>query len=499
MQIRKCKRGCLNILSLFLIVGGCSNCYNTPTSGDATESVQLDIHAESDSLEEIHGEVDVDVGTDDVAPVDPVNEEDPLPDAPNCGNGELDDGEECDDGNRLNGDGCNWICQLGDGSLPGEPNPSACRYSLTSGPVTLEDLSPVGVTIGPLPFVWTSSEFAAVFFESEPNTIQFRRFDGMGFRIGTDFTVSSPGIIISYDLVWNGTSFALFYVDDTQGIFLQRLAADGDTIAPPVLVVPDPLARMPTADNIDGGYILVWLTDGVDPTIPMALCSTNGPHTAKAQFILSDGSAIGTPVTFWDSAWGPPVVATGQEGFGVSVTDYIEEESSCYYRFLHLSDDLGEVTESGYLSRGLGFDVTWTGGYYATSWTHWWGPWDGELCVARFHRTGVLETAPVCSAFFGELHDVLPPRLEAGCNGLSIIYPGVYASDPPNILFTALVRTDEQGREIESPNDFTCCTQTNLAYNLVQIDRRTLAVLQTHRDPTTRVSSALLYIFMGGD
>lgn len=47
---------------------------------------------------------------------------DPFP--PVCGDGYLDPGEECDDANRLNGDGCDWLCRLGDGSFEyPEPDP----------------------------------------------------------------------------------------------------------------------------------------------------------------------------------------------------------------------------------------------------------------------------------------------------------------------------------------------------------------------------------------
>ena len=34
------------------------------------------------------------------------------PNLKNCGNGVIDPGEQCDDGNRMNGDGCNALCQL---------------------------------------------------------------------------------------------------------------------------------------------------------------------------------------------------------------------------------------------------------------------------------------------------------------------------------------------------------------------------------------------------
>ena len=38
----------------------------------------------------------------------------PVEDEPVCGNGVLDPGEECDDRNRVNGDGCDWLCRLGE-------------------------------------------------------------------------------------------------------------------------------------------------------------------------------------------------------------------------------------------------------------------------------------------------------------------------------------------------------------------------------------------------
>jgi len=62
--------------------------------------------------------------TCDAAPAVPDAEPPPPPDAelpPNlccCGNGEVEPGEQCDDGNHVNGDGCDFACQLE--SPPGE-------------------------------------------------------------------------------------------------------------------------------------------------------------------------------------------------------------------------------------------------------------------------------------------------------------------------------------------------------------------------------------------
>ena len=49
--------------------------------------------------------VDSDLDTDGLDSADPSL----------CGNNVIDVAEECDDGNRIDGDGCDWLCRRGDG------------------------------------------------------------------------------------------------------------------------------------------------------------------------------------------------------------------------------------------------------------------------------------------------------------------------------------------------------------------------------------------------
>jgi cysteine-rich repeat protein len=78
----------------------------------------------------------------------PVPTDTPLPTAtavptPGCGDGQLDPDEECDDGNRVNADGCDWLCfvqKCGNGRLEGDeqcdpPDESGtCRPDCTRAP-----------------------------------------------------------------------------------------------------------------------------------------------------------------------------------------------------------------------------------------------------------------------------------------------------------------------------------------------------------------------------
>ena len=345
------------LILLLLPAWGCSSCSKQTNAGDADADVLPDIETEVDAgVDPVVDTADV---PDDPA-VDPEEEPDAaddveddfedtfdLPDLPSCGDFTVDPGEECDDGNRLNGDGCDWLCQLGDGDPPGPPSSRACRYQSMTGPVVLENLEPDVIAGTPFPFVWTGSEFAAVFTEYSPVTTRFRRFSASGHQIGTDYTLASPGSHFFYpELIWTGWTYRFFYSDYENGIWYVSLSSDGAPLLGPILIVADPMAGMPAADNTEDGFVLVWESDGPDLG-GWNYCNEPTNEAVKIQRFGPSGETAGYPgpITIWDVGMGPPDVATGPEGFGVVFMDHVEP-NFCYTRFVHVSEDLSTVMSS---------------------------------------------------------------------------------------------------------------------------------------------------------
>lgn len=182
-------------------------------------------------------------------------------DVPHCGDGVLDPEEECDDHNRLDGDGCDWLCRLGDGEPPPESDPSFPSYGYGSEPAYVEGM-PEGMhsESSRLPLVWTGSELATAFFGQADGEgtreIFFYRYDEYGTMLGTEWEIMrtpGPG---GLDLTWSGRCYALFYAQGWEGVFMLRMSPTGKPISDPVLVVEDPCAGAPSVDFSDSGHAL---------------------------------------------------------------------------------------------------------------------------------------------------------------------------------------------------------------------------------------------------
>jgi cysteine-rich repeat protein len=113
-----------------------------------------------------------------------------------CGDGVLDDGEQCDDYNRLNGDGCDWLCRLGDGEPPPLLDRAVSVYEPVGESFVMNDLIPEWPWPLPrIPLVWTGTELAIAVSQEIPEGIadvRFRRFDTEARAIGIDWV--SPSV-----------------------------------------------------------------------------------------------------------------------------------------------------------------------------------------------------------------------------------------------------------------------------------------------------------------
>ena len=79
---------------------------------------------------------------------------------PVCGDGNVDPGEECDDGNRMNDDGCDWRCRVGDGTFEYPPPESgASEVTPVAPPLAVVPDAEFTETDGRARLAWGSGAF----------------------------------------------------------------------------------------------------------------------------------------------------------------------------------------------------------------------------------------------------------------------------------------------------------------------------------------------------
>ena len=312
--------GVLGLGAIALAVVGCGG--GAAGTGDGAEGDgPTEIPIGADAGDDADGQVGDESSQSVVLP--------PLDETPECGNGVLDLGEECDDRNRLDGDGCDWLCRLGLGAPPPEPDAAIRDYEAIGEPVMVGDGATTVVVDSPspvadLPLVWTGTEFATAYhgglLPREPGPMPFRRFDQVGRQIDAEWEYhEAAGPYDGHDLVWTGEGFGLFFIDEARGIVYLRLEGNGKPVGHPVVVEPDPGARAPAAAWTRGGhFILVWTVATHGVVFSMCGGSDGGSSSVRIKRVNLDGT-VG-PTTTIGTGVGPPLnVATGDGGVGVVV------------------------------------------------------------------------------------------------------------------------------------------------------------------------------------
>ncbi len=348
-----------------------------------------------------------------------------------CGDGVLDPGEECDDRNRLNGDGCDWLCRLGEGDPAPGPDPGAGDFVPDGEPATLTGTVATHATFERLPLVWTGSEFATGWFDSPEESagrIRFWRFDRTGRRLDAEWTMPSLRSYGGMEVVWTGAGFGLFYVELESGLWYLRLDREGKPMSEPVLVEADARARLPAADlTTDGAFILAWLHDGSDIPVWSACGPIDVPNEIRIRRVEIDGVTPGA-VHRLPAAAGPPDVATGASGFGVVYLQPWEADHRlCALRFVTLDASLGDPRYVGILGEGMAGDVRWIPdrSQWLTAWTYSPDP-DveriAELRVAAIEAGGALAAPPIRNRLIDHDWTNTPVRLAVTPDALAFGY-----------------------------------------------------------------------------
>jgi cysteine-rich repeat protein len=405
---------------------------------DASPDGDADSDADSDSDSDADGdfERDSDIDSPD--------------DVPHCGDGVLDAEEECDDRNRLNGDGCDWLCRLGDGEPPLEPDSTFPSYGHDGEPVQVEGQAPNTLDVFRIPLLWTGSELATAFVGESDETgmrdIFFERYDIEGSALDSEYEILR-GAPWGFDLVWTGEGFALFYTQAWDGIYLIRLSRTGKLLSGPTLVVDDGCADTLGADFAGRGLALTWGVSEYGDESDSCHGEGQNPEAGVHLALLANdsiGAAIAGPTRVLDEMAMSPDVAAGDGGFGVASSEYEIEPHEV--SFVRVDEDMGEMTRSGVLSQDEDLpSVVFANGEYWVAWGHSeideTGDEHSELCIARFSTDGMLVAAPVCSAPEGAW--VSDPRIAFGDGGL-----GIVAFSIDRLLF---LRTDSAGSIVGEP------------------------------------------------
>lgn len=435
----------------------------------------IDPPADGDVTHDAGSDSDVDINDDgDIG--DPSS-------VPRCGDGVLDPEEECDDHNRLNGDGCDWLCRIGDGEPVPEPDPDASVYVPSMPEQESSGNTWRGIDLG-LPLVWNGSSLAVTVFEPTPSPrpeesethIRFFESSSDGeiggaewnYPVDTNAPTSTEGEGLSLDLVWTGEGYGLFYTSpegepwtgDTSLWFL-LLDSTGKPIGDPVLLYEGHLIVSVDADRTEDGFIIAYTElngrsgpcmRGEDPLSSLTL-----------RAVRHDGSPdeLREPLLVSENVIGRPSIASGEEGFGISVVEAsTATDPWCSTRFVRVGPDLRDVVTAGALANSIQHDVVYDGDDYVVALLHWASSeWHapGELCIARYTEYGMLSSPPVCNGSFSDydlevrLHNI---SIDFGDDGLAVVLstefhiPAGGEENNPRVFFFV---TDTAGRQIASP------------------------------------------------
>ncbi len=356
-----------------------------------------------------------------------------LPPMSGCGDGVLDPGEECDDNNRLDGDGCDWLCRAGDGEPTPSPDPTTPDYVPTGDAIALAIADPSPGLHDRITLVWTGAEYATAFWqmldsETGLGLVRMWRFDARGRRLDAEWRLPVVTNHTGLEVVWTGSGFGLFFAEMATGLWYLRLDAQGKPMGDPTLVEADPRARAPAADWIpDVGFVVAWLCEtsaagmgGCDPAHP--------PDLVRARLVTVDGRLPGPVVTVDERAEGPPDVAVGSDGVGLvfPLRHASDVPPICAVRFVRLERDLRSPVHSGVLGQFKFGDVKWLSG--ESRWVTAWSISDDlpdvavpEVRIAFFESDGTLAGPPVRNVVTEPHFFDGPMRLAAGDRGLLLL------------------------------------------------------------------------------
>lgn len=422
-----------------------------------------DLNPDSDSDRDAAADGDADSDADDAGDAwrwPDSDIEDPHQ-VPTCGDGVIDEGEQCDDHNRLNGDGCDWLCRLGDGEPPPtEPDPAVTEVEVDGEPISVGDTpDPETDNIVDLPLVWTGENLATAFQEShdieDPHyslRARFRRLTSEGLLLEPEWTHELEGVAVGIDLVWSGDGYGFFFADSGTGVYFLWLDDEMKPTGAPLLVVEEPRVAEIAADWNGENFVLLWVvfTDRERPACHDP-SGTDAVAETWARLIGPRGQREGrvgpTLVDDWSEWHQSPDVAADGEGFLLlTFPGATEEHPECAAQLLRLDGELFVEHSSGSLSESSGGSVIPSGDGFVAAWSRSGLRREAppSICQVAIDHEGYLESAPLClSPDIDETAEFLyPTRIATDGVGLLRVFQ-VFRRSLPDQLWAQ--QTDRRG------------------------------------------------------
>lgn len=339
-----------------------------------------------------------------------------------CGDETLDHGEECDDGNRMNGDGCDWRCRIGDGDVPpADPDPEAGRLSPDATQRYVERTPGEhwhqwGHPPSRIPFVWTGSAYATVWMHEPyegaagPTEARFLRLDTAGRMLddGWRYDLGEPTQFLG--LAWNGSRFALVFAGGwSTSVRAMILNSVGKPLVGP-FAIADGLVDVTSVTVVWGGSTFACLWAG-------SRLPGDGPMNV-AQLVRFDeygNLAPDRPASY------PPIVGARDAGLALawSGRSYMAAwvgSDVARYAFLPLDPASPFEPRTIGPSANESIDLVWAVDRFAVAWfvPDPAGEYNGVLHVARFGPDGALLGPPTA--------DPSGPTVVSGGPGLAAAY-----------------------------------------------------------------------------
>ncbi len=348
---------------------------------------------------------DLDSNSDEQSDID-IRPESWWQDAPGvderCGDGEVDPGEECDDGNRMNGDGCDWLCRSGDGETPDPtPDPDVPPITTVGPPVPVVSGDEVVANNNAMDLECSGEQYSLMYFhigDDYEQLMSFRRFSLTGEELINEYEVMTDDSnwSITVDHTWTGSEYGVFYGNrNLGGIVFVRIGETGKRLSDPRLIVEHPDARHHNVAWTGSSYGLSWL----EMPLPAPLDCDWTPMPARFSMFspLGDDILAESTEVHWRATSWPRIDFCSDGAFRMSLSALVDTE--CHHP-MHEHTLLmdGTLLESTSIGEGFSADVACGDDGYAILFDH--GRQDGEstgregLYLARFVDAGVLLEAP---------------------------------------------------------------------------------------------------------
>jgi len=236
--------------------------------------------------------------------------------------------------------------------------------------------------------VWNGSEFAVAWVDERDGNpeIYFQRLTALGALSGSPRRVTDDTAFSGEpSLVWAGTEYGLAFSDEAAGnreISFARIATDSTITGGPLRLTNDSaVSEQPSLAWTGSGYGVAW-TDQRDlnKEIYVLVLDSLGSPTSGPQAVTADAAVSAQPSLVW----------TGS-GFGVAWTDERDLNREIYFRLLSAAGIPQGLLPTRITTDGNTSDqavLAWTGEEFGVVWRDT-RVFNGEIFFARIGADGL--------------------------------------------------------------------------------------------------------------